>query len=67
MNILAMTKHMGIRYQELGFLVVGAGGVLLAFGNVMPFGRRSGGMFGGLAIAVGMALAIIGLHFGGLG
>jgi hypothetical protein len=67
MNILAMTKHMGVRYEELGFLVAGVGGVLLAYGNVMPLGRRSGGMFGGLALAVGMALALIGVRYGGLG
>lgn len=67
MNILAMTKHMGVRYEELGFLVAGVGGVLLAFGNAMPLGRRSGGVLGGLALAVGMALAIIGVRYGGLG
>ena len=67
MNILAITKHMGIRYEELGFLVAGVGGVLIAFGNAMPLGRRSGSMLGGLAIAVGMVLAIAGLHYGRLG
>ncbi len=67
MNILAMTRHMGIRYEELGFLVAGAGGLLLAFGNAVPFARRSGALLGGLAIAVGMAVAIIGVHFGHLG
>jgi len=67
MNILAITKHMGIRYEELGFLVAAVGGVLIAFGNAMPLGRRSGSMLGGLAIAVGMVLAIAGLHYGRLG
>jgi len=67
MTILAMTKHMGIRYEEIGFLVAGAGGVLLAFGNAMPLGRRAGSMLGGLGIAVGMVLAVIGVHYGGLG
>jgi hypothetical protein len=67
MNILAMTKHMGIRYEELGFLVAAAGGALIAFGNAMPLGRRSGSMLGGLAVAVGMVLAIIGVHYGQLG
>jgi hypothetical protein len=65
MNILAMTKHMGLRYQEIGFLVAGIGGVLLAFGNAVPFGKRGGGVLGGLAIAIGMVLAVIGIHYGG--
>jgi hypothetical protein len=66
MNLLAMTKHMGIRYEEIGFLVAGAGGALIALGNMMPFARRSGGMFGGLLIAAGMALALIAVHYGKL-
>jgi hypothetical protein len=65
MNLLAMTRHMGIRYEEIGFLVAGAGGVLIAFGNVMPLGRRSGSMLGGILLAVGMVLAIVGAHYGG--
>jgi hypothetical protein len=65
MNLLAMTRHMGIRYEEIGFLVAGAGGVLIAFGNMMPLGRRSGSMLGGILLAVGMLLAIVGAHYGG--
>jgi hypothetical protein len=65
MNLLAMTRHMGIRYEEIGFLVAGAGGVLIAFGNLMPLGRRSGSMLGGILLAVGMVLAIVGAHYGG--
>jgi hypothetical protein len=60
-----MTRHMGIRYEEIGFLVAGAGGVLIAFGNMMPLGRRSGSMLGGILLAVGMLLAIVGAHYGG--
>jgi vacuolar-type H+-ATPase subunit I/STV1 len=67
MNLLAMTKHMGVRYEELGFLLAGAGGVMIAFGNMMPLGRRSGSMLGGLLLAVGMVLAIVGVHYGRLG
>ena len=67
MNILAMTRHMGIRYEELGFLVAAVGGVLIAFGNAMPLGRRSGSMLGGLALAVGMVLAVAAVHYGHLG
>ena len=67
MNLLAMTRHMGMRYEELGFLLAAAGGVLIAFGNMMPLGRRSGSMLGGTLIAVGMVLAIVGVHYGRLG
>jgi hypothetical protein len=67
MNLLAMTRHMGIRYEEIGFLVAGAGGVLMAFGNAMPLGRRSGGMLGGILLAAGMLVALIGVHYGNLG
>ncbi len=67
MNLLAMTKHMGIRYEELGFLLAAAGGLLIAFGNMMPLGRRSGNMLGGLLLAVGMLLAVVGVRYGRLG
>jgi hypothetical protein len=67
MNLLAMTKHMGMRYEELGFLLAGIGGVLIAFGNMMPLGRRSGSLFGGILLAVGMVLAIVGVHYGRIG
>jgi hypothetical protein len=67
MNLLAITKHMGIRYEELGFLLGAVGGLLLAFGNMMPLGKRAGGMLGGLALALGFVLAIVGVHYGHLG
>jgi hypothetical protein len=64
MNLLAITKHMGIRYEELGFLLAGVGGVLIAVGNTLPLGRRSGSRVGGILLAIGMGLAIIGVHYG---
>jgi len=57
---------MAVRYEEVGFLAAGAGGALIALGNMMPFARRSGSMFGGLLIAGGMALAIVAVHYGKL-
>jgi hypothetical protein len=67
MNILAMTRHMGIRYEEVGFALAAVGGVLIAVGGSLPLGRRAGSVFGGFGIAVGMVAAIIGLHYGHLG
>jgi hypothetical protein len=66
MNLLAMTQHQGVRWEEVGFALGAIGGVLIAFGNMMPLGRRSASMLGGLALAAGFVLAIIGVHFGQL-
>ena len=66
MNLLAMTPHQGVRWEEVGFALGAIGGVLLALGSVLPMSRRSGTMLGGLALAAGFVLAIIGVHFGKL-
>jgi hypothetical protein len=66
MNLLAMTRHQGVRWEEVGFLLGAIGGVLLALGSMMPLARRTGNMLGGLALAAGFVLAIVGVHFGHL-
>jgi hypothetical protein len=66
MTLLAMTPHQGVRWEEIGFLLGAIGGVLLALGSMLPMSRRSGSMLGGLALAVGFVLAIVGVHFGHL-
>lgn len=66
MNLLAMTQHQGVRWEEVGFLLGAIGGVLLALGSMMPLARRTGSMLGGLALAAGFVLAIVGVHFGHL-
>jgi hypothetical protein len=66
MNLLAMTQHQGVRWEEVGFLLGAIGGALLALGSVMPLARRTGTMLGGLLIAAGFVLAIIGVHYGAL-
>jgi len=67
MNLLAMTQHQGVRWEEVGFLLGAIGGVLIALGSMLPMSRRSGSLLGGLALAAGFVLAIIGVHFGKLG
>jgi len=67
MNLLAMTQHQGVRWEEVGFLLGAIGGVLIALGSMLPMSRRSGSLVGGLALAAGFVLAIIGVHFGKLG
>ena len=66
MNLIAMTVHQAVRFEEVGFAVGAIGGVLVAFGSMMPLGRRSGNALGGLALAAGFVLAIVGVHWGGL-
>jgi hypothetical protein len=66
MNLLAMSQHQGVRWEEVGFLLGAAGGALLALGSVMPLARRTGTMLGGLLIAAGFVLAIVGVHYGQL-
>jgi hypothetical protein len=67
MNLLGMTQHQGIRYEEIGLLLGALGGVLIAFGNAMPLGRRAGSVLGGLVLAAGMLIAIAGIHYGRFG
>src|SRR5207245_189089 len=66
MNLLAMTQHQGVRWEEIGFAVGAIGGVMIALGSTLPMSRRSGNLLGGLALATGFVLAIIGVHYGQL-
>jgi hypothetical protein len=67
MNLLAITRHQGIRWEEIGFALGAIGGGLIALGNLIPLARRSGSLLGGVALAAGFVLAIIGVHYGHLG
>jgi hypothetical protein len=67
MTLLAMTHHNGIRLAEVGFLLAAVAGGLLFLGAATPFGRRSGDLFGGLALAVGGVLLIVAAHWGHFG
>lgn len=67
MNLLAITKHNGIRIAELGMALGAIGGAIILLGATMPFGRKGGNFFGGLAIAAGFLLLIYATHWGHFG
>lgn len=67
MNLLALTVHNGIRLAELGEALGAVGGAILLLGATMPFGRKGGTFFGGLALAAGFVLLIIATHWGHFG
>jgi hypothetical protein len=60
--MLATTFHYAAtrRITEIGLLVAGVGGLVIALGS----SRRTWVGLGGLLIAVGLAAALVGLHFG---
>ena len=67
MTLLALTQHNGARIAELGMAIGAVGGAFLLLGASMPFGRKGGNFFGGLAIAAAFVLLIIATHWGHFG
>lgn len=67
MTLLAITIHNGIRIAEVGEALGAIGGVILLLGATMPFGRKGGNFFGGLALAAGFVLLIVATHWGHFG
>lgn len=67
MHMLALTQHQGGRIAEVGFLLGAIGGAALLIGAAMPFGRRGGNFFGGLALCAGSVLLIVATHWGHFG
>ena len=61
-SMLSTTFHYAAtrRITEIGLLVALLGGLVVAFGS----SRRAWIGFGGLLIAVGLAAALVALHFG---
>ena len=64
MSLLAITQHSGVRLAEVGFVLAAVAGAALALGAVTSFGRRSGNLVGGLAVAGGSLLVIVAVHWG---
>jgi hypothetical protein len=64
MSLLAITQHSGVRLAEVGLVLAAVAGAALALGAVTPFGRRSGNLVGGLALAAGSILVIVAVHWG---
>lgn len=67
MTLLALTQHNGIRLAEVGLALAAVAGALLFVGAVTPFGRKTGNLLGGLALAVGSVLVIVAVHWGHFG
>ncbi len=64
--LLAMSVHSGIRFAEVGFLLMLIAGVWLAADSVLPRLRLPGSRtaVAGVLIAVGAVLVIIAIHWG---
>ena len=67
MNLLALTAHNGLRIAELGEALGAIGGAIVLLGAMMPFGRKGGNFFGGLALVAGFLLLIVATHWGHFG
>ncbi len=64
MTIATLSAHTTRRIFEVGTLLGLLGGVALLVG-AFPFFRRPGQIIAGILIAVGFALMIYAVHFGG--
>jgi hypothetical protein len=64
MNLLAITRHGGVRIAEIGFLLGAIAGAVLALGAVAPVGRKIGNLLAGVALAAGSVLVIVAVHWG---
>ena len=67
MNLLAITKHNGIRLAEVGFVLGAAAGVLFALAAGASGSNRMMNMLGGIALATGSVLLIVATHWGHFG
>jgi hypothetical protein len=64
--LLFITKHNGVRLEEVAAALVAIAGGLMFLGSMMPMGRRGSTWLAGLALAVAGVLAVVGLHWGHL-
>ncbi len=62
--ILFITVHNTIRLKEVSAALVAIAGALMAFGSMIPLGRRGGTWLAGLALLIAGVLAVIALHWG---
>jgi hypothetical protein len=63
-SLLFITVHNALRLKEVSAALVAIAGALMAFGSMMPLGRRSGTWLAGLALLIAGVLAVIALHWG---
>jgi len=62
--LFAISKHNGVRLEELAAALVAVAGALMLLGASMPLGKRGGQWLAGLGLIVAGVLAVIGLHWG---
>jgi hypothetical protein len=66
MHLLAMTysHHGTIRLEEVAGALTAVAGAALFIGGMMPLGRRTGQLLGGVCLAIAGVLVVLALHFG---
>lgn len=65
MTTLALTQHAGVRFAEVGFLLIGIAGIWMVAATMPQFRFATArSAMAGLLIAVGAALLIIATHWG---
>ncbi len=62
--LLFITVHNALRLREVSAALVAIAGAFMAFGSMMPLGRRGSTWFAGLALLIAGVLAVIALHWG---
>ena len=62
--LLFITVHNALRLREVSAALVAIAGALMAFGSMMPLGRRGGTWLAGLALIIAGVLGVIALHWG---
>jgi len=62
--LLFITVHNALRLKEVSAALVAIAGALMAFGSMIPLGRRGGTWLAGLALLIAGVLAVIALHWG---
>ena len=68
MHILALSfrPHTTLRIEEIVGALVAIAGAALFFGAMLPMSRRTGQIFGGIALAAAGVLFVLAIRYGAL-